>query len=204
VPKYEPGTHYEYANLGFGLLGIALARRAGESYEQLVIERVCNPLGLSHTRITLSDDMRRHLVQPHTLEYKPTPLWDMQAMAGGGAFRSNPEDLIAFLKACMRLRQTPLSAAMARLVETRTPTMLTGTEAALGWFITSAEDDEYVWKTGLSGGCNTFIGFSKRSRRGAIVLSNFRWRPVDQGTINLGMKLINPDHQPIDFTAFYA
>ena len=26
-PKYEPGTHYEYANPGFGLLGLALARR---------------------------------------------------------------------------------------------------------------------------------------------------------------------------------
>jgi CubicO group peptidase (beta-lactamase class C family) len=29
--KYEPGTHYEYANLGFGLLGQALARRADKS-----------------------------------------------------------------------------------------------------------------------------------------------------------------------------
>ena len=30
VPEYEPGTHYGYANLGFGLLGIALAHRAGK------------------------------------------------------------------------------------------------------------------------------------------------------------------------------
>ena len=73
VPEYEPGTRYEYANLGFGLFGVALARRAGKSYEELLIERVCNPLGLSHTRITLSADMRRHLVQPHDLELKPTP-----------------------------------------------------------------------------------------------------------------------------------
>ncbi len=55
IPEYDPRTHYEYANLGFGLLGVALARRAGKSYEQLLIERVCNPLGLSHTRITLSE-----------------------------------------------------------------------------------------------------------------------------------------------------
>lgn len=202
VPEYEPGTRYEYANLGFGLLGIALARRAGKSYEELVMERVCNPLGLSHTRITLSDDMRRHLAQPHDIELKPTPLWDMQAMAGGGAFRSNASDLTVFLKASLGLKRTPLSAAMARLVETRTPTRLAGTEAALGWFITSAKGEEFVWKTGASGGCNSFIGFSTRNRHGAIVLSNFRWS--DQGTINLGMKLINPDHQPIDFTAFFT
>jgi D-alanyl-D-alanine-carboxypeptidase/D-alanyl-D-alanine-endopeptidase len=203
VPKYAPGTHYEYANFGFGLLGIALAHRAGKTYEDLVVEKICNPLGLSHTRITLSGDMQRHLAQPHNVELKPTPLWDVRVMAGGGALRSNAKDLTVFLKACMGLKHTPLSEAMARLVETRTPTMLAGTDAALGWFITSADDEEYTWKTGESGGCNTFIGFSKRQRRGAIVLSNFLWRPLDQGTINLGMKLINSDHKPIDFTAFY-
>lgn len=202
VPKYEPGTRYEYANLGFGLLGVALARRAGKSYEELLVERVCNPLGLSDTRITLSDDMRRHLVQPHDVQLNPTPLWDIQAMAGGGAVRSNAGDLIVFLKACMGLMQTSLGAAMARLVGTRTPTRLAGTEAALGWFITSVKDEEFVWKTGASGGCNSFIGLSTRNRHGAIVLSNFRWS--DQGTINLGMKLIDPDHQPIDFAAFFA
>ena len=202
MPEYEPGTRYEYANLGFGLLGVALARRSGKSYEELLIERVCKPLGLSHMRITLSDEMRRHLVQPHDKELKPTPLWDMQALAGGGAFRSNARDLTVFLKACMGLKQTPLRKAMARLVETRTPTRLAGTEAALGWFITTAKDEEFVWKTGGSGGCNSFIGFSTRNRRGAIALSNFRWN--DQGTINLGMKLIDPDHQPIDFTAYFT
>src|SRR5580704_5982109 len=40
--KYPPGTHYEYANLGFGLLGHALARRADEGYETLMVERVCD------------------------------------------------------------------------------------------------------------------------------------------------------------------
>jgi CubicO group peptidase (beta-lactamase class C family) len=204
VPKYEPGIHYEYANLGFGLLGIALARRAGKSYEELLIERVCNPLGFSHTRITLSDDMRRHLVQPHDLELKPWPLWDCPAMAGAGAVRSNVRELTAFLKVCMGLRQTPLGAAMARLVETRKPTTVAGTQASLGWFITSAEDGEIVWKTGLSGGCNTFIGFSTRSRRGAIVFSNFIWRPIDEGTTRLGMRLIDPDFQPVALGALYV
>jgi CubicO group peptidase (beta-lactamase class C family) len=204
VPKYEPGTHYEYANVGFGLLGIALARRAGKSYEEFLIERVCNPLGLSNTRITLSDDMRRHLVQPHDLELKPWPLWNCPAMAGAGAARSNVRDLTAFLKMCMGLKQTPLSAAMSRLVETRKPTTVAGTQAGLGWFITSAGDEEIVWKTGLSGGCNTFIGFSTRSRRGAIVLCNFIWQPIDVGTTNLGIRLIDPDFQPVAFLPLYV
>jgi serine-type D-Ala-D-Ala carboxypeptidase/endopeptidase len=204
VPKYEPGTHYEYANVGFGLLGIALARRAGKGYEELMIERVCKPLGLSNTRITLSDDMRRHLVQPHDIELKPWHLWNCPAMAGAGAARSNVRDLTAFLRVCIGFKQTPLSAAMARLVETRKPTPVAGTRAGLGWFITSAGGGEIIWKTGLSGGCNTFIGFSTRSRRGALVLSNFIWHPVDVGTTNLGIRLIDPDFKPIDFVPLYA
>jgi CubicO group peptidase (beta-lactamase class C family) len=105
LPEYEPVTRYEYANLGFGLLGVALARRSRKSYEELLIERVCKPLGLSHMRITLSAEMRRHLVQLHDKELRPTPLWDMQALAGS-AFHSNVRDLTVFLKASMGLLQT--------------------------------------------------------------------------------------------------
>jgi D-alanyl-D-alanine-carboxypeptidase/D-alanyl-D-alanine-endopeptidase len=43
--KYEPGTYVEYSNVGFALLGHVLARRANKSYEDLLIERICGPLG---------------------------------------------------------------------------------------------------------------------------------------------------------------
>jgi CubicO group peptidase (beta-lactamase class C family) len=204
VPKYEPGTHYAYANLNFGLLGIALAQRAGKSYEELLIERVCEPLGLDHTRITLTGDMKRHLAQGHDLNLKPTPLWDMPALPGAGTVRTNAKDLTVFLKACMGLAQTPLNSSLARLLETRKPTSLAGTDAGLGWFISSDESGQIVWKSGLSGGCNTYIGFSTQRRRSALVLSNFLWRPIDEGTINIGMKLINPDFHPGDFNALYS
>jgi CubicO group peptidase (beta-lactamase class C family) len=40
----EIGAEFEYSNLGVGLLGVALSRRAGKSYEALVRERILNPL----------------------------------------------------------------------------------------------------------------------------------------------------------------
>jgi serine-type D-Ala-D-Ala carboxypeptidase/endopeptidase len=204
VPEYEPGAHYRYANLGFGLLGNALAHRAGKTYEELLVERVCDPLGLDHTRITLTADMRQRLAQGHDLDAKPTPLWNFPALPGAGTVRTNAEDLTVFLKACMGLKRTPFGASLERLRKTRRPTTLAGTETGLGWYVTSDEEGEIVWKSGLSGGCNTYVGFSPRRRRGAIVLSNFLWRPIDTGTINLGMKLIDPDFQPRDFGALYA
>lgn len=204
VPKYEPGTHYEYANLGFGLLGIALARRAGKSYEELLIERVCNPLGLAGTRITVSGEMRRHLVQGHDMDLKPTQLWDFPAMPGAGCARSTAKNLTAFVKACMGLGRTPLRVPLARLIATRRPTPLAGTDVGLGWFISSDGKEEIAWKSGLSAGCNTFIGFSTKRRRGAVLLSNFLWQPIDAGTINMGIKMIDPDFPTVDFHALYV
>jgi D-alanyl-D-alanine-carboxypeptidase/D-alanyl-D-alanine-endopeptidase len=203
VPEYEPGTHYEYASLGFGLLGIALARRAGKSYQELLTERVCGPLGMADTGITLTSEMRRHLAQGHDLNLKPTPLWDVPAMPGMGCVRSNAKDLAVFLRASMGLVHSPLREPLARLVEMRTPTSLAGTDAGLGWFITSDEGEQIVWKSGLSGGCNTFIGFSLQTHRGALVLSNFIWQPIDAGTINMGIKMIKPDFHWVDFNALY-
>src|SRR5262249_36326800 len=101
TPKYEPGKHYEYANLGFGVLGVALAQRAGKSYEELLIERICNPLGLDHTRITLTDDMQRHFAQGHGSDLKSAqPLELPLSLQGAGAARSNASNLAVFLKAC--------------------------------------------------------------------------------------------------------
>ena len=204
VPKYEPGGHYEYANLSFGLLGIALARRAGKSYEELLIERVCGPLGLTHTRITLTGEMRQHLVQGHDLDLKPTQLWDWPAMPGAGYVRSTANNLTVFLKACMGLTHSQLSASIGRLLETRKATPLVGTDVALGWFVSSDGKEEIVWKSGLSAGCNTFIGFSTKRRRGVVLLSNFLWRPIDEGTINMGIKIINPNFHWVDFHALYV
>lgn len=203
VPEYAPGTHYAYANLGFGLLGIALARRAGQSYETLLIERVCQPLGLAHTRITLTAEMRGRMVRGHDLAMKETHLWNWPAMPGAGCARSTARDLTAFVRAHMGLAPSPLRGPMERMIEVRRPTSLAGTSAGLGWFITSDGNEEIVWKSGLSAGCNTFIGFSPQSRRGAVLLSNFLWRPIDAGTIDLGVRLIKPDFHPVDFNRLY-
>lgn len=202
VPKFAPGTHYEYANLGFGLLGIALAHRAGKSYEELLVERICDPLGLAHTRGTLTDDMQRHMARGHDVNGKPMQALDWPALRGAGDIRSTAADLTVFLKANMGL--VPSSLPLPRLLDTRRPTDLPGTDASLGWFVTSDKGEQIVWKTGLGAGFNTFIGFSPKRRRGVIILSNFFWLPIDSGTINMGAKLIKPDFSPVNFDLLYS
>ena len=57
------GSKYEYSNLGGGLLGHVLALKAGKSYEELVESRICGPLGMKSTAITLTPEMRARLAE---------------------------------------------------------------------------------------------------------------------------------------------
>lgn len=61
-----PGSGYEYSNLGMGLLGHLLARRADTTYAALVRRRITEPLGLSDTRIHLSSSQNARFAQGHS------------------------------------------------------------------------------------------------------------------------------------------
>lgn len=193
-PKYFPGSHYEYANLGFALLGHALARRAGRSYEELVVERICDPLGMGDTRITLSPAMRARFAPAHDTSLMPIPHWDMPAFEAAGALHSTANDLLKFLAA----RSTPRFAA---LLETRRQCDIADTVVGLGWFITNRHGDEIVWKDGETGGHASFIGYSPRSGRAAVLLSNAN---SDTTTLPLGWHLVNPAFPPPKLRASIA
>jgi len=188
--------------------GLALARRANKSYEELLVERICDPLGMDHTRITLSPDLQAHVPRGWNLGMEPAQLLDMPALQGAGAFRGTANDLIVFLRACIGFDRTPLDGAFARLLGTRKATPLAGTEAALGWFISSYEGEQIVWKTGATSGYGAFLGFSPQSRRGSIVLANFLARPSGGGPVdgtvrNIGIPMIDPDFPPGDTRLLY-
>jgi serine-type D-Ala-D-Ala carboxypeptidase/endopeptidase len=186
--KCEPGTYVEYSNVGFALLGQALARRANKSYEELLVERICEPLGLRNTRITLTPGMRSRIAQGHSSNLARRPLWDLPTLAGASAVRSTGNDLTVFLEACLGRRQTSLGSALGKLLELRKPTREHRLKVGLGWFISSGHEDEIVWKDGGSGGFAAFIGFSPVTCQGSIVLSNAaNWYYLD----DIGMHLIN-------------
>jgi CubicO group peptidase (beta-lactamase class C family) len=186
--RFDPGTHYEYANLGFGLLGHVLALRANASYEDLVVSRVCAQLGLEDTRVSLTASMRERLAQGHLSNLNATPDWDLPTLAGAGALRSTANDLLKFMKAtCVADAGAPLRPAIDLLLQTRRPTNNSNSKVGLGWFVRSGNDDEIVWKDGMTGGYASFAGFSTRLRSGAVVLSN------TANSINdIGFSLANP------------
>jgi serine-type D-Ala-D-Ala carboxypeptidase/endopeptidase len=182
----RPGAKWAYSNLGYGLLGEALARRAGEGYELLVRERITGPLGLSSTAITVSPAMKARLGVGHDAKLEAAPDVDMPAFLAAGCFRSTANDLLTFLAAFMDAK-SPLAPAMASMLQTRRPGP--GLEQALGWWIAkvSADDEGFVAFGGQTLGYAATIAFDPKTRVGVVVLSN---GTQDDG--GLGWHLLRP------------
>ena len=167
--RREPGKMYEYSNLGAGLLAHALARKAGKSYEQLVIERICKPLGMRDTKMTLDAAERARLAQGHDFAGFEMPPWDFDALAGAGAIRSTADDMLTFVAANLDLVDSPLRDAM-RMTHERQAAADARTDVGLGWHIGTRTGAR--WHNGQTGGYHSFVGFVPDKKVGVVVLGN--------------------------------
>ena len=166
------GEKYEYSNVGVGLLGHLLAQRAGMSYEQLLRTRILQPLKMTSTSITLSEDQRKRLAAGHNEKLQPVKNWDLDVLAGAGAIRSTANDMLKFAAAHMGLVKTPLEAAMARMRVPRRPAGQKGLEIAMGWLVLTQTGTDLYWHNGGTGGYRTFLGMELGAKRAVVVLSN--------------------------------
>lgn len=185
----DPGSKYEYSNLGVGLLGHALARRAGKDYETLVRDRIASPFRMKSTAITLSKEMKERLTPGHDPALHPAANWDFPTLAGCGALRSTANDMLTFLAANIGLEKSPLSKAMAAMTATRRPTGMPNLEIALGWHISTLDGQEIIWHNGGTGGYRSWVGFDPKSRTGVVVLSNTF---TNAGVDDIGVHLLHP------------
>lgn len=181
--KRDIGEKYRSSNLGGGLLGHVLALRAGTNYEALALERICQPLGMSSTRITLSPELKARLATGHNAFGAPVKNWDLPTLAGAGALRSTANDLLKFVAANIGLTHCSLSHAM---METHQPRHRAGAFRKIGlmWQIDTAHDT--VWHNGGTGGYRSYIGFKAEKRRGVVVLANSANDVDDIGQYLLG------------------
>ena len=113
----DPGASHEYSNLGFGLLGYALAQLDHRTYGALTGETILKPLGMTMSGTAFTDAMRVHLAPGHDATGEKVKNWDFDALAGAGAIRSSTNDMLRYLKANIDRR-----VAVGRRYETRAVT----------------------------------------------------------------------------------
>lgn len=176
----DPGAAYEYSNLGFGLLGEALAQHAELSYGELLQREVLAPLGMQSSGAGLTSTMRARLAPGHDEEGGVARHWHWDVLAGAGTLLSTGDDMSRYLQANMGLLKTPLAAAM-RLAQEPRRDIGGGDRIGLAWMTHHTAQGDVIWHNGETGGYSSFIGFTADGRRGVVILTNATGAPQDLG-----------------------
>ena len=184
-PSRMVGTQYEYSNLAQGLLGQLLARIHHISYEDLLVQHIAGPLGMTETRINLSNRMQAQLAPGHN-DGNIVENWDIPTLAGAGAIRSSASDMARFIAANLGYIESPLKPALElshKVRHAKAGMMRVG----LGWHIKGGLKGDVYWHNGGTGGYRAFAGFVKDTGKGVVVLTNSAISADD-----IGFHLLDP------------
>jgi CubicO group peptidase (beta-lactamase class C family) len=175
----DPGAKFQYSNIGMGLLGHVMERRSGKDFDALVKERICGPLQMNSTGISLTPEIKARLAMGHDEAGRPEDHYEMPAIAGAGAMRSTVNDLLKFAAAQAGLTMSPLSPLVERSHaiahdDAKVRDQFEG-HSALPWFdegIWNPPDSQLLGHAGGRCGSNSFVGFDLKKRVGVVVLTN--------------------------------
>jgi CubicO group peptidase (beta-lactamase class C family) len=184
-PRHAPGGRVRYSSLGVGLLGDALAARAGRPYEDLLRERVLAPLGLTCTFVTVPPAAAPRLLGGHSRRGRPRPPLS-DHLAPAGSLRSTAADVLRFLTACVAPPADPPGPALA--LAARPHARINGRMAiGLCWVVSTPRGrPPVVWHNGGTWGFRSWAGFCAERETAAVVLAN-----TARGVDRLGFALLD-------------
>ena len=190
----QPGAKFEYSNLGSGLLGHVIALKAGTDYESLVTDRICRPLKMDSTRITLTPELKARFATGHNQFGYAVSSMDFHSQAGAGALRSTANDLLKYMAANLGLMPSSLTTLMEKTHAVQFQSAIPLVNIALAWLVQfDPQGRKIVSHSGGTYGYRTFAAFDKTRRRGVVVLSNSSYDGV--GPDSIGMLLLESEWQ---------
>jgi CubicO group peptidase (beta-lactamase class C family) len=164
-------THekFAYSNLGFAVLGAALATRAGAGYPELLQRQITGPLGMTDTAISLSPEQLGRLMQGYDGQRQPTPRWDLDAFASAGGIRSTAGDMLTYLEAQLHPERSPFPAALVRSQRIRDH-VGGDVDVALAWMYDTGTG---VYEhNGATGGYTAYAVFNPKRDFAAVAMLN--------------------------------
>ena len=167
-PPPMPGR-FRYSNVGYQLLGVALATAAGTTWTELLQQRICGPLGMTATRLGPDATTARG----HDKAGFLFPYSDYALLPGAIGLSSSAADLDKFLRAQLDPGSVSLGLAI-RL--SRTPQTSAGSPrpTGLGWRVKTSGDATLAWHKGLTNGFSAVLGVitTTEERKGLAILTN--------------------------------
>lgn len=174
---YPPGTAAVYSNIGFDLLGDALASATHRSYARLLSERIVRPLGLWDTTLAPSKEQCARLLQGTGDEGLCT---DTQPSGASGGLYSTSTDMARLLQSLLRIpgAGVPASPAIAAYLKPEQLKSVQGlshagdpTGIGLAWIQLGdpGSPSMLMEKTGGGAGFETYIALSPKQQTGVFL-----------------------------------
>ena len=166
TPTQQP----RYSNLGFALLGQALAAACGDEYEELAQDRILRRLGMES-----SDFDSPVSVSGRDWMGMPAPSWGAPPFAPAGGLKTTVSDLTRLVASLLEAPEGPLGEAWILATQPRAQMSrpdqnpaFQGQTIGLGWLVNPYGT---VWHNGGTYGFHSWIGANPRCSTGLVALA---------------------------------
>ncbi|MBN8823297.1 MULTISPECIES: serine hydrolase [unclassified Spirosoma] len=161
-----PGVAFKYSNTGAQLLGYILERVYGQSFEQLIHQKLTRPLAMSDTKITLTPSAQTRVAKGYDCEgiLMPDSPDELQA---AGALKSTVADMLKYVQ--WTISEKSLTAKL-----THQPTWTNGGQYASGlnWQMLQSAANRVIWQDGNIPGFSSLCANYPEQNLGIVVFAN--------------------------------
>lgn len=183
-PAYVPGTTTLYSNLGFGLLGDALAKAGGADYSTVLDSEVLTPAGLVDTTNVLTEQQQPRLMTGLDPFGKPDPNAVVpDVMFASAGLYSTADDMVKWMRWHLQGAKQSTEAFTldhALWLPYDGLKAVVGTEVTdadgmgLGWVVTLPRDSAplLLGKSGGLGGFMSYVVLSPKRELGIFVTAS--------------------------------
>lgn len=169
-----PGEHYQYSNLGYGVLDYIIERVSGQSYAEFMRREVFLPLGMTRTSVDMGPGLEAYAATRYDRDNRPIPFYGFDH-PGGSAVFSSAHDLVRFgmfhLKSHLPDQKPILPDAMIDEMH-RATGGLEGDRYGIGFGIDDRHGYRVVSHTGSMAGVSTVMWLLPEQGIAIVVLGN--------------------------------
>ena len=151
-----PGVTFAYSNLGYAILGHAIAGVSGRPFESYLQREVFEPLGMTHSAIAIPAALTNQTAVRYALDGTALPHYDPDT-TGASSIYASAEDLVRFgflhVKALAPGQRAILRDPTIDLMQRRAPPSPFG----IGWLVLEGKDAGVAFHGGGMDGVSTAL-----------------------------------------------
>ncbi len=185
-------SRFAYSNLGYNIMGLALARVAKQPYTQYVDQRILKPLGMDQSGFALTESMKRHFAVGYEAA-RPDGKFEksiyLEHGMASGMLYSTVDDMTRFMSLFFRegpaggkqvlgsysLREMTIPVAVSTDLTRDAqgkPLELWRVGSGIGWTLVATGGEQLDYKTGGTKGFASMVVINYPRKLGMVVLVN--------------------------------